>query len=82
MADENEEKTLAFIENEGALFRGPIRSMPEEVWSPKRKDWVPYTGQVPKPIEWGNLIDEAEAQAIMAETGDSEEPRQARTAAG
>ncbi len=57
---------MIYIENEGALFRGPARGVPLEVWSGREGKFVPYklAGQ-PKPIEWGNVISEAEAQAMM-----------------
>lgn len=42
---------MIYIENEGALFRGESRVWPRQVWN--GKDFVPYTGSVPKPIEWG-----------------------------
>lgn len=53
------------IENEGALFRGPGRGNPVEVWfSPQ--GWTAYEGG-PKPVEWGNIVDEDEAGALMKE---------------
>lgn len=57
---------MMFIENEGALFRGPARGLPQEVWNAAEGKFVPYklAGQ-PKPIDWGNEIDEAEAQRLM-----------------
>lgn len=54
---------LIFIENEGALFRGPARAWPKEVWTGSQ--FAPYTGTVPKPIEWGNVITDAEAARLM-----------------
>jgi hypothetical protein len=57
--------TLKFIENEGALFRGYSRGHPTEVWRRRERRWVPYAGSVPQPIEWGNIIDEAEAREMM-----------------
>jgi hypothetical protein len=54
-----------YIENEGALFRGRSRAWPSEVWSPTEKKFVAYTGDVPKGVEWGDIIDEAEAQRMM-----------------
>jgi hypothetical protein len=55
-----------FIENEGALFKGSSRGNPREIWHAKEKKWVPYEGKVPKPYEWGDEIDEAEAKRLMA----------------
>lgn len=57
---------MVLIENEGALFRGFGRSFPQEVWNPG-SGWKPYKGKVPKPEEWGYVIDEAEADALVAE---------------
>lgn len=54
---------MIYIENDGALFRGPARAWPKEVWS--GSEFVPYQGAVPKDIEWGDEIDEAEAQRLM-----------------
>lgn len=56
---------MLFIENEGALFRGPARSWPREVWL--GGEFRPYAGTVPKGIEWGSLIDEDQAKRMMAE---------------
>lgn len=58
---------MLFIENEGALFRGPARGVPLEVWSRLENKFIPYrfAGQ-PKPIDWGHLIDEAQAIQLMA----------------
>lgn len=54
---------MVLIENEGALFRGPSRAWPKEVWV--NGEWKPYSGQVPKDVDWGDIIDEAEAQKLM-----------------
>lgn len=35
---------MQYIENEGALFRGPARTIPREVWSPKTGEWSEYKG--------------------------------------
>jgi hypothetical protein len=56
---------MKYIESEGAIFRGPSRGHPREIWSCKDRTWKPYTGAVPKPIEWGYEVSEAEAQEIM-----------------
>lgn len=64
---------MIYIENEGALFRGPARAWPEEVWN--GSEFVPYKGAVPKDIEWGDEIDEAEAQRMMG--GGQQQPEQA-----
>jgi hypothetical protein len=56
---------MIYIENEGVLFRGLSRSFPKEVWGHKTHTWHPYTGSVPKPIEWGDEISAAEAINTM-----------------
>ena len=64
-----------YIENDGALFRGPARTVPQEVWNAAQGKFVPYAlaGQ-PKPIEWGNVIDEAEAQRLMGQGAERPQP--------
>jgi len=47
---------MIYVENEGALFRGPARAWPREVWSGTK--FEAYMGEVPKGIEWGNQIPE------------------------
>lgn len=56
---------MIYIENEGALFRGVDRTMPKEVWSKRAGAWKPYSGETPKPYEWGHEITEAEANEMM-----------------
>ncbi|HRQ04329.1 MAG TPA: hypothetical protein PK580_00035 [Nitrosomonas halophila] len=58
-------KNDIYIENEGVLYRGFARAWPEERWSKKEHKFVPYVGHVPKPEEWGYIIDEAEAKKMM-----------------
>jgi hypothetical protein len=57
---------MIFIENAGALFRGPSLSFPREVWSHRDLTWKPYAGAVPKPIGWGTAISQAEAWRLIA----------------
>jgi hypothetical protein len=53
------------IENEGALFRGPARGAPAEVWFP-HQGWRPYAlAHEPKPISWGDEITAPQALALM-----------------
>lgn len=59
---------MIYIENEGALFRGPARGVPLEVWSPRKDMFVPYEGSKDKPVEWGHEISEAEAQEMMEQS--------------
>ncbi len=56
---------LRYIENEGALFRGPSRAWPKEVYSFGKKKWLAYHGAVPKPLTWGTIITAEEAQAMI-----------------
>ncbi|WP_201833165.1 hypothetical protein [Microvirga zambiensis] len=58
-----------FIENEGALFKGPSTAWPREIWDGTK--FTPYTGDVPKGIEWGNKIDQAEAERLMGVNKDT-----------
>lgn len=55
---------MLYIENEGALFRGPARGVPLEVWDGSK--FIPYAlaGQ-PKPVNWGNLVTDEEAKQMM-----------------
>ncbi len=59
-----DQRTLLYIENDGALFRGPARGVPLEVWN--GSEFVPYkpAGQ-PKLVDWGTVISEEEAQFFM-----------------
>lgn len=54
---------MNYVENDGVLFRGYGRSMPQEIWTGSH--WLPYKGEVPKPVEWGYDLNEAEAQKMM-----------------
>lgn len=55
---------MIYIENEGALFRGPARGVPQEIWDGTA--FVPYRGAgQPRDVDWGTEIDEAEAQRMM-----------------
>ncbi|MGO8915403.1 MAG: hypothetical protein ACLQJR_05795 [Stellaceae bacterium] len=56
---------MIFIESEGALYRGASRCWPKERWSKRQRRFLPYTGAVPKPIEWGSEISRAEALNMM-----------------
>lgn len=59
-------ENLLYIENEGALFRGPARGVPLEVWSSQEGKFIPYklAGQ-PKSVDWGTIVSEEEAQRFM-----------------
>lgn len=63
---------MRYVENEGALFRimGPSNAFPDEVWSPSKKKFVAYQGDVPKPEGWGDDVSEDEAKAIIGDGAD------------
>lgn len=71
---------MVLIENEGALFRGPARTIPQEVWANGK--WQPYklAGQ-PKPIDWGTVISDEEAKALMGDDAAAEAPAENAAAA-
>jgi hypothetical protein len=53
------------IENEAALFRGPSRGNPVEVWNPGA-GWTQYEGTArSRGVDWGEPICEEEAEALM-----------------
>jgi hypothetical protein len=56
---------MKFFEHDGGLFKGNFRSAPLEMWSRKQGKWIPYPGDLPKAIDWGSEITEAEAQSMM-----------------
>lgn len=56
---------LKFIENEGQLYRGPSRANPLQVWNAREKQFVPYSGGIPKGVDWGEIIDADAAAEIM-----------------
>lgn len=53
-----------FIENDGALFRGVARGLPDEVWHAGKQQFVAYKSE-PKPVDWGEIVDEDRAREIM-----------------
>lgn len=59
---------MRYVENEGALFRitGPSNAFPDDVWSPAEGKFIPYRGDVPKPVGWGQDLKEDEALAFIA----------------
>jgi len=67
---------MRYVENEGALFKivGPSNAFPDEVWSAKEKKFVPYTGDTPKPVDWGQDVSEQEAQEIMGVADAAKQP--------
>ena len=70
---------MVYIENDGALFRGVSRAWPAEVWN--GSEFVPYDGSVPKPVDWGDVISDAEAKALMGDGADVKAPAAADPAA-
>lgn len=55
---------MVHMEHEGAVYRGKVFRMPEEIWHPKKRAWVPYKGSKLKPIDWGSIIDGAEVERL------------------
>lgn len=73
---------MVYIENDGALFRGPARGVPEEVWSPSKRAFVPYKGAgKPRDVSWGSVISEAEARELMGADAPAAAPAPAKPAA-
>lgn len=54
-----------YIEEDGVLYRGVARAWPDEVWNAQAGAFLPYKGGTPKPTDWGEVIDDAAAEAIM-----------------
>lgn len=46
------------IECDAALFRAKNYNFPKELWNVKDQEWTPYTGKVPKPPAWGDVIND------------------------
>ena len=55
---------MIYIENKGALFRGPARACPGQVWTGTK--FEPYKGQVPKDIGWGSDIEGDTTRRLVA----------------
>lgn len=56
-----------YIENDGALFRGPSRHLPRIIWDFWYKRWRKYTGPCPaRSYTWGYDITDDEAQELMS----------------
>ena len=51
-----------FIESQQALFRAKTYYWPEEIWNVAAQQWQPYTGKVPKPEGWGEILSERDAE--------------------
>lgn len=53
------------IEHDGAIFRGPSRGNPVEVWGPQ-SGWGPYAhAGWKRGVEWGSIISADYAAALM-----------------
>lgn len=52
------------IEQDGALYRGPGRGNPLEIWN-RAGDWKAYAGG-PKNVEWGTEISAVEARRLAS----------------
>lgn len=62
-----DDPSWGYIENDGALFRGPSRHLPKIVWNFRDQRWATYTGPCPaRSFTWGTDITEAEAQVLMS----------------
>ena len=56
-----------YIENDGALFRGPSCHLPRIVWQFQKRRWAVYTGPYPaRSFTWGTDIIEDEARELMS----------------
>jgi len=55
-----------YIESQQVLFRGSSVYWPEEIWNVAARSWEPYKGKVPKPEGWGDIISDAEAEALKS----------------
>ncbi|MEK7661223.1 MAG: hypothetical protein AAB680_04200 [Pseudomonadota bacterium] len=53
---------MVYMENEGALFRGPRDYYMTEVFSTREQIWKPYTGIKSKPGYWGNVLSQEELE--------------------
>ena len=62
-----DDPSWGYIENDGALFRGPSRHLPRIIWLGRNKRWATYTGPYPaRSFTCGYDITEAEAQELMS----------------
>lgn len=64
------------IAQDGALYRGPGRGNPLEVWS-RAGEWKAYAGG-PKSVEWGTEISAVEARRLISCGGTSQRSRAGR----
>ena len=51
-----------YIVSDQALFRAASCYWPTEIWNVAAQEWRPYTGSVPKPEGWGDIVSDAEAE--------------------
>ena len=66
MARARTRRGWVLIESEGALFRGPGRTLPVEVWNPGI-GWRAYSqAERVRDVEWGEVLDLAGASRLMA----------------
>lgn len=56
---------MLIIENDQAICRGEVWNWPTEIWNCAKQEWQPYSGYVPKPLHWGNVITLDEAKGYM-----------------
>jgi hypothetical protein len=55
---------LHFIEDGQILYRGFGREYPAVRWNPPTRAWSVYTGKVPKPWDWGQMLSPLEAERV------------------
>lgn len=56
---------MEMFKNEGALFRGPSRDFPKEVWDPREQKWVPYEDDRPIEPGFGIPVTDEQAKRMM-----------------
>ena len=65
MLNSFESRVTRLIEAGAAIFKGDSVYWPEQIWSLKGQRWKPYKGDVPKEIDWGNVIPPKDAAEFM-----------------
>lgn len=53
-----------YIESQQSLFRAQTYYWPKEIWNVAAQHWQPYTGKVPKLEGWGDILSDAQAEAL------------------
>ncbi|MGM9428394.1 hypothetical protein [Hydrogenophaga sp. MI9] len=69
LVERQKELHWVFIENEGALFRGPSRGNPIEVWSVGHGKFVDYPARdLLRGVDWGTVITSEQARSLMSQS--------------